>query len=189
MNKHPLLPFLRQHPPQVKDEVVWHWQGHDLVMRLTDHLSDVPPPVEWVTSVRCVVLWRGRVLVVQGHHHHHILPGGRREPGESLAETAQREVLEETGWQIGQLQMIGFRHFCHLTPKPHGYPFLHPDFLQVVFTGRALEFNPSAKEVDGYELGSTLRPLSQLADLNLTPGELFFLRASLQKQRPVRVAG
>ena len=47
MNKHPLLPFLRQHPPQVKDEVVWHWQGHDLVMRLTDHLSDVPPPVEW----------------------------------------------------------------------------------------------------------------------------------------------
>ncbi|MBP8054525.1 MAG: NUDIX hydrolase [Chloroflexi bacterium] len=167
----------------MESQVVWRWHGHDLLMRLTDHLSDEPPPVAWVTSVRCVVLWRGRVLVVQDPHHYHILPGGRREPGESLEETACREVLEETGWLVEQLQLVGFRHFHHREPKPKGYPFLYPDFIQVVYSGLAVEFRPAAKEVNGFELGSTMRHLSDLTDFHLTPGEHFYLRASLQKRR------
>ncbi len=178
-----LTPFLQLHPPHVEGQTVWYWRGHQLNLRLTEHLSDEAPPLEWVTSARCVVFWRGRVLVVQAPHHYHIMPGGRREPGESLLQTVEREVLEETGWAINNLHLLGFRHFHHLSPKPPGYPFLYPDFLQVVFTGWAVEFRPEAKEVDGFELGSTMRPLSALADLNLTPGEHFHLRASLQKRQ------
>lgn len=38
-----------------------------------------------------------RVLMVLNDHGSWSLPGGGREPGESLAETARREALEETG--------------------------------------------------------------------------------------------
>jgi ADP-ribose pyrophosphatase YjhB (NUDIX family) len=34
------------------------------------------------------------------------IPGGMMEPGESLEETARREVLEETGLDIGQMQLL-----------------------------------------------------------------------------------
>lgn len=34
------------------------------------------------------------------------LPGGRREPGESIAETAVREVAEEVAIRIGRLQPV-----------------------------------------------------------------------------------
>lgn len=180
-----LSSYLQAHPAQRQEQVIWHWHGYELVMRLTDHLSDEAPVVTWVTSVRCLVVWRGRVLVVQAPHHHHILPGGRREPGESLAETAVRETREETGWLVNDLRLVGFRHFHHLTPKPEPYPYLYPDFLQVIFTARAVEFQPGAKEIDGYELGSMMRPLKEIATFNLTPGEIFFLRASLNKWRKV----
>lgn len=178
-----LAPFLQAHPPYVEDRVVWHWRGHALNLRLSEHLSDKIPPLEWVTSARCVVFWRGRVLVVQDPYHYHILPGGRREPGESLLQTVEREVLEETGWAINNLYLIGFRYFHHLSPKPPGYPFLYPDFLQVIFTGGAVEFRPEAKEIDGFELGSTMRSLSELAELNLTRGEHFHLWNSLKRHR------
>lgn len=175
--------FLQTHPPQLEADVLWRWHGHDLALRVTDHLSELPPPLEWITSARCVVFWRGRILVVQDPYHFHILPGGRREPGESLRETAEREVLEETGWQVRDLCLVGFRHFHHLSSKPDTYPYLYPDFFQVIFTGQAVEFRPEAKEADGYELGSTMRPLTELHALKLTSGERFHLRASLQKNR------
>ncbi|MEU9188970.1 NUDIX hydrolase [Streptomyces sp. NPDC048484] len=35
------------------------------------------------------------------------LPGGIMEPGESFEETGRREVLEETGLAVGQLELLG----------------------------------------------------------------------------------
>jgi 8-oxo-dGTP pyrophosphatase MutT (NUDIX family) len=35
------------------------------------------------------------------------IPGGMMEPGESLEETARREVLEETGLRVGSMSLLG----------------------------------------------------------------------------------
>jgi 8-oxo-dGTP diphosphatase len=44
-------------------------------------------------------------------------PGGKREAGESIEETAIREVYEETGGLVGQLQFLG-QYKVHDPVKP-----------------------------------------------------------------------
>jgi len=46
------------------------------------------------------------VLVVREQNGAHLWPGGRREPNETLIETAQREVLEETGWTVIDMRRL-----------------------------------------------------------------------------------
>jgi 8-oxo-dGTP diphosphatase len=47
-------------------------------------------------SVKAVIIRDGRVLLVANHRDEWELPGGRPEPGESLATALVREVAEET---------------------------------------------------------------------------------------------
>ena len=35
------------------------------------------------------------------------VPGGYMEPGEAIEDTARREVLEETGLQVGEMELLG----------------------------------------------------------------------------------
>ncbi len=87
--------------------------------------------------MRAVVTQGENALVITSPDREHILPGGRREPGESLIETLRREALEEAGWSLRSLRLLGFKHFHHIIPRPdnHPYPYPYPDFLQVVYPG------------------------------------------------------
>ncbi|AHF75413.1 NUDIX hydrolase [Sodalis praecaptivus] len=49
---------------------------------------------------------RGDILLQQRLNGHWGLPGGLLELGESLEETARREVLEETGLTVGNLKFL-----------------------------------------------------------------------------------
>merc|ERR1712048_579004 len=56
---------------------------------------------------------RGEVLVIQernAKHPHWKLPGGIADLGEDLAETAAREVKEETGVDAEFVRVVSFRH-------------------------------------------------------------------------------
>ena len=71
-----------------------------------DHWSDGPR-----VGARGVVIVDGRVLLLkyqQDDETAYLFPGGGHEPGETLAETARREVLEETGLtvEIGRLLAV-----------------------------------------------------------------------------------
>jgi ADP-ribose pyrophosphatase YjhB (NUDIX family) len=119
------------------------------------YAADTLPPLELVTSVRCVVTRTGDVLVLsrgEGSQDAHVVPGGRRESGESLEETLRREVLEETGWSLGVPRLLGCVVYRHVDEEPPGYPFPYPEFAQVTYTAEAESYHADAlhpDEVDG----------------------------------------
>jgi ADP-ribose pyrophosphatase YjhB (NUDIX family) len=75
------------------------------------------------------------VMVVRDPGSVHVLPSGRRQVGESLEQTLRRELLEETGWAIGEPHLLGVRHFHQQGRTPATQPY--PDFFQVVFVAQA----------------------------------------------------
>jgi 8-oxo-dGTP pyrophosphatase MutT (NUDIX family) len=175
-----LRAFLRSHTPLVEASAAW--AGGTLPLRITGYLGAEFPPLEYVTSVRGVIFLADQVLVVRDPDGVHVLPGGRREEGETLEETLRREVLEETGWTLRAPAPLGFTHFHHLSSKPAEYAYPHPDFLQVIFRAEAGERVPEAMQAGGWELGSEFQPVTAVRMLRITDGERLFLEAALQSR-------
>jgi 8-oxo-dGTP pyrophosphatase MutT (NUDIX family) len=160
-------------------EEIVHWD--DLRLHVNSYLAADPPPIEFVTSVRAIVLNDASVMHVRAPDGTHILPGGRREPGEALIDTLMREVLEETGWTIEHLKLLGVKHYHHLTPMPQDYRYPYPDFLQMIYRARAQQYLPEAREVDGYELETKFIPIEEALRLPLAPSDQMWLRIALDQ--------
>jgi ADP-ribose pyrophosphatase YjhB (NUDIX family) len=169
--KQELATFLKHHKPLAEDSTVWG----NMPLRITSHLSDELPPHDYITSVRCLVLRKRAILVVRNPDETHIIPGGRCEAGETFEETLRREVLEETGWTIVEPKLLGFMYFHHLNPKPPGYKYPHPDFLQLIYTAEADQLIPDAKQADDYEIEANFRLLDEVKALELSQGEGLYL--------------
>lgn len=159
MERHPdLLALLERCAPAIQRDDVWARPIH-----MTSYVGAEDLPDELVTSIRVIVRVGDDVVVctnVDGHSH--AWPGGRREPGESHAETACREVREETGWILepASLEPIGFVHIFNTgDPLP---PYPHPDVLQLVVVGRAMaRAAEDWTDTEGYEVSSRLVPLDE----------------------------
>lgn len=174
-----LAAFLQRHTPGPRESALWG--DGTIPLSITSYLSQEVPPLDYITSVRAVMLHGKRVLVVRDPVSHHILPGGRREAHETLRETLQRELREETGWSLKEIRQLGFLHFQYLEPfRPEWSAYPYPDFLQVIFSGQAETYYATARETDGYELEAVFRAQSELADLNLSAVDLVFLEAALR---------
>lgn len=152
----------------------YEWPGARFAV--TTYLHGLPPPIESITSVRAVVLREGAVLVVQDPDGYHIVPGGRREAGESLIDTVVREVLEETGWQVTVGPPLGFKHFRRLSSPAPGMAAT-PDFTQLVYLANATQHHPEAREQGGYELGAAFVALAQIAQIPLSKSDQLFIQA------------
>ncbi|WP_049564753.1 NUDIX hydrolase [Streptomyces sp. SBT349] len=100
-----------------------------------------------------VVDSRGHVLLLQrADTGGWGLPGGFTEPGETLEETARREVMEETGLEIRDLSLM------HVFSGPDQY-FRYPNGDQVfnittvyTATSRHWDYRLDPREVAGAEL-------------------------------------
>lgn len=171
-----LAAFLARQTPLAEARAIWG--NGTLPLMITGYLSTEQPPLAYVTSVRCVLIRDNMVLLQRDREGAHILPGGRREQGETLEQTLRREVLEETGWTLTHMAVLGFLHFHHLAPMPFEYAPPHPDFLQIVYLAQAGELRPEAKLDDGNELESTFRYVEELRTLPLTRPEFLYLDAA-----------
>ena len=170
--------FLQELKPAVEESAVW--RDGQMFLSIRTYLGSKSPPLEYVTSVRCVLLHKEAVLVVHSTDGtYHILPGGRREDNESVKETLRREVLEEAGWTIKGESLLGFMHFHHLSPKPEGYTYPYPDFFQLVFRAQAETHLPHRRELGEWEQDSAFHPYAKLAELDLSPSNRLFLNAAL----------
>lgn len=153
-----------------------------LALEVSGYLTASAPPLAYVTSVRAVVTQESSALLITSPDREHILPGGRRERGESLLDTLRREALEETGWSLTALRPLGFTHFHHLTPKPAAYAYPYPDFLQIVYAATAKTYHPDQRVLDDYELDARFLPLVEIRMLPLSPIQRMFLAAVAEVQ-------
>jgi hypothetical protein len=82
-------------PREALAEEFADWADGQIRLQVRAYLSTTAPPLELITSVRCVLLKGGAVLVQRDIWSSHVLPGGRREAGDaSLEATLRREVPE-----------------------------------------------------------------------------------------------
>lgn len=87
-----------------------------------------------VTQASCVCYDdSGKVLIISDKLGKWGIPGGKPEVGETLEETAKREVLEEACVEIENLKLIGFRK-VHIENNPNKNE--GENFLQARFVGK-----------------------------------------------------
>src|SRR5574344_1998322 len=87
-------------------------------------------------TVATIVSDGGRVLLVSEHIDGRSVlnqPAGHLESGESLAQAAVRETLEETGWEVELTGLVGIYQW----QAPNG-----SEFLRVAFAARPLRHHP-----------------------------------------------
>lgn len=174
-----LAEYLSQHT--AIDEETQTWGGGSVPLQVRSYVCSEFPPEELVTSVRGIVFRETEVLVVRVLDGNvHLMPGGRREAGESFEETFRREVLEETGWTLNHVALLGFMHFFHLSPKPDGYQYAYPEFVQVIFQGEAGSFNGLDRQIGGYEVDAGLRSMAEVKMLPMPGSQMALLAAAGQ---------
>lgn len=169
--RHPaLVELLATLAPAVEVDTVWGVTA----LRAAAYPSAPEPPLDVVMSVR-VVVQVGEAIVVctNVNGNQHPFPGGRREPGETVAETAVREVHEETGWHLdpSTLRPLGWLHFRLVDSVEPGWTHLpHPDLVHLVLTGTATERAAEDwTDTEGFEVSSSL--LSLDGALEATAGD------------------
>ncbi len=110
-------------------------RGIDL--EVTNYFTDRLPPLDLVMRARAILVQQGRILVYDSPGGwSHIVPGGRIEPGETIADTLRREIWEEVRCVMdGEARLLGLSVFHDLggprADLPAYYPY--PDFLQLIY--------------------------------------------------------
>ena len=178
-----LTEFLTSCEKLTEDSVVWG----EMPLEYACYIGSEPPPSRYVSSVRAIVFHDDSVLVIHGDRDQfYITPGGRREKNETLEETLRREVLEETGWTLKGLSMLGFIHFHHLGPEPTNYPYPYPDFIWLIYIAQRDGYIPEYIVYDKYVREAKFCTINELRKLTIEKGELALLDAAIELRHSMR---
>jgi 8-oxo-dGTP pyrophosphatase MutT (NUDIX family) len=162
----------------------WQWHNHPISLQEQTYICPTLPPDNLISSSRAILFRGDKVMVIHDHQNEpYIVPGGRRESGETVLQTLHREVREETGWSLKETAVLGFIHFHHLGPKPPSYPYPYPDFLWVIFTALADSFDATTLEEDFYVTSSSFQPVVHVLAWQLQAGQNQLLQAAVQQSR------
>ncbi len=107
------------------------------------------PDRSLIQSVNIVPFVGERCVVIEVADGSLTLPGGTREPGESLLETARRELLEEAGGEIDLAQPLGYWACRSGRPEPWRAHLPHPDYLRLIVIAEVRLIGPPSNPQDG----------------------------------------
>jgi 8-oxo-dGTP pyrophosphatase MutT (NUDIX family) len=175
-----LATFLRGQTAVTQTNPTWQWQNSPLPLQQQTYLCPTLPPDELISSARTVLLRDDEVMLIRDHKDQpYIIPGGRREPGETVLETLQREMREETGWSVRDTAVIGCIHFQHLGPKPTDYPYPYPHFFWAIFAAQANSYDAAAIEEDFYVTSASFKLIREVVTWDLGDGQNLLLKAAI----------
>ena len=118
-------------------------------------------PLILVGAMVCVIDDQGKILLQKRPEGIWGLPGGLLELGESVEEAGRREVFEETGVEIGQLQLVeifsGKQYFRKLPNGDQFYP------VTIAYVSKDIKENTI--KIDGKEsIDAGFFPLHELPE-------------------------
>jgi 8-oxo-dGTP pyrophosphatase MutT (NUDIX family) len=113
-------------------------------------------PVIGCASVAIILNELNEILLVhRGDNDTWGLPGGWMELGETVEETARREILEETGLTLGVVEFLGVysgKELYHVYPNGQEVFFVTSAFVSQDYKGEAIEDGIETKEVSFFNM-------------------------------------
>ncbi|MEU8004534.1 NUDIX hydrolase [Catellatospora sp. NPDC049111] len=147
----------------------WEWAGVDC------RFSTTPPADGLVTNVHVVGFDGDRVVLCRDDRDVWFLPGGTREPDESVAACAARELREEAGAVLrGPLHVIGAHHAVSDLLAPYRPHQPHPEKAWLwCFAEVGIEGEPDNPDDGETVLEVRAHPLAEALRLLLTDGSWY----------------
>lgn len=99
-------------------------------------LDDQLPPLAAITSALALAFDGERILMTNLRQRGWDIPGGHLDPGEPPEAAMRREVMEEAGALLMEVQLLGYQRIRLLGDIPAGYRYPHPDSYQVLYLAR-----------------------------------------------------
>jgi 8-oxo-dGTP diphosphatase len=96
--------------------------------QITPQFTTDLPPEELVSNVHVVAFAGDRIVLCRDGRDVWFLPGGTREPGESVHDCVVRELAEEAGAQlVGELHWLGAHRGVTQAPAPYRPHLPYPE--------------------------------------------------------------
>lgn len=136
-------------------------------------------PTRLRPSAKAVIVRDGRLLVTRNSSpgdpagEWHILPGGGQRPGETLADTLRREVLEETGLTVEPVRMLWVRELIVEADSDLRWTMNtdeHP--IEFMFEARLIDEGADVTEADDHQIGLDWVEPDRLAEIRFFPESL-----------------
>ncbi|GAA2836429.1 NUDIX domain-containing protein [Kribbella solani] len=139
-----------------------HWEFADLDVQFTVE----EPPDELISNVHVVCRTPGGIVVCGNDLGWRFLPGGTREPAETIEQLVQRELLEEAGARLtGPMTWLGAHRADHRRPEPYRPHLPYPrSYWAYVVADVVIEQQPT-NPPDGEQVTEVLvLPVEEAAD-------------------------